>query len=156
MQLVKSRASGRKVYASVNAVATVVLPAAAANVALPSVTIPSDFIPSGSSIARVFAAVSWRKQVDSSALANAVNGAQTIQVRSDAPGTFRDAIDVADDTLATGASASEGGVMLVGDNDLSVEVVGADTYEFQWTLALVDGASITLHDIQTFLLVDYR
>ena len=155
MQLTKRRIAGRRVFPSVNVVATVVLNAVATNVALPNVTIPADFIPSGTSIARVTATLFWRKQVDSSGFANAVDGAQTIQVRSDAPGTFRNAIDIADNALATVASASEGGVMLVGDNDLSVEVVGADTYEFQWTLALVDGASLTLHDVQTCLMVDF-
>ena len=134
---------------------TVVLPSVAANVALPSVTIPDDFLPPGANINRVTAGFAWRKQVDSSALANAVNVAQNIQVRSDAPGTFVDAINIADNSLATDASATEGGEMLLGDEDISGEVDEADTYEFQWTDADVDGASLTLHDVQTYLLVDY-
>lgn len=129
-----------------------VLPAVAANVALPSVTIPAGVLQGR--ITRVVAGVSWRKQVDSSGVANAVNGAQTIQVRSDAPGTFRNAVNIADGALSTAASGTEGGSMLIGDNDIKVEVTGADTYEFQWTNAAVDGASLTLHDVQTFLFVE--
>ncbi len=93
--------------------------------------------------------------MDSSAVANAVNVAQNIQVRSDAPGTFRNAIAVPDNSLATGASGTDGGVLLMGALDISVEVVGEDTYEFQWTLADVDGDNLTLHDVQTYLIVEY-
>lgn len=147
-------ASGRLVFPSAIS-ATVVLPATAANLALPSVTIPANSLPIGAAIKRVLAGMSWRKQVDSSGLANAVNVAQNIQVRSDAPGTFRNAIAVPDNALATAASGTDGGVLLIGALDISVEVVGADTYEFQWTLADVDGNNLTLHDVQTYLIVEY-
>jgi hypothetical protein len=30
-----------------------------------------------------------------------------------------------------------------------------DTYEFQWQNALVDGASLTLHDFQTYLIIEF-
>ncbi len=146
--------SGRLVFSS-DIAATVVLTSTAANIALPDVVIPAGAIPTGSSISRVLAGISWRKQVDSSGGANAVNVAQDIQVRSDAPGTFRDAINIPDNSLSTDANATDGGILLVGDNDISVEVVGADTYEFQWTLADVDGNNLTLHDFQTHLIVEY-
>lgn len=133
----------------------IVLPAVAASLVLPSVTIESGDLPSGITIARVIAAVSWRKQVDSSAALNAVNGAQQIQVRDDTPGTFRNAISIPDNALETVASATEGGIVLFGAIDISVEVDGVDTYEFQWQNALVDGASLTLHDFQTYLIVEY-
>lgn len=136
--------------------ATVVLTSTAANVSLPSVTLPAGAIPTGAVITRVTAAMAWRKQVDSSSVANAINVAQTIQVRSDAPGTFRDAINIPDNSLATDADATDGGIMLVGDNDISVEVTGPDTYEFQWTLADVDGNNLTLHDFQTYLFVEFE
>ena len=146
--------SGRLVFSSAVA-ATVVLTSTQGDLALPSVTIPANPIPAGSTIRRVLASMSWRKQVDSSAAPNAVNVAQDIQVRSDAPGTFRNAIAIADNALATEASATEGGVMLMGSSDISVEVVGADIYEFQWTDADVDGDNLTLHDVQTHLIIEY-
>ncbi len=150
-QIGTSRGS-RLVYASA-VQPTVVLPAAAASLILPDVVV--DSLPSGITIGRVIAAVSWRKQVDSSGGLNAINTAQQIQVRDDTPGTFRDAITISDNSLETVASATEGGLMLFGDSDISIEVDAVDTYEFQWQNAEVDGASLTLHDFQTYLIVEY-
>jgi len=146
--------SGRLIFAS-DVQATAILPAVANDISLPSVTIPSAAIPTGASISRVLAAVAWRKQVNSDSSANAIVGAQNIQVRSDAPGTWRNAINVADNALETAADATEGGSMLQGDNDIKVEVVGPDTYEFQWASAAVDAASLTLYDVQTYLILEY-
>ena len=143
---------GRLVFAG-PVQATVVLPAVAASLVLPSVNISA--LPAGITIDRVIAAVAWRKQVESSATDNAIDGAQQVQVRSDAPGTFLDAITISDNSLATLASATEGGVMLLGDSDISVEVIGVDTYQFQWQNAQVDGAFLTLHDFQTYLILEY-
>lgn len=143
---------GRLVFAGA-VQATVILPAVAASLVLSSVVVP--VLPNGITIDRVIAAVAWRKQVESSAVDNAIDGAQQIQVRSDAPGVFRDAITISDNSLATLASATEGGLMLLGDSDIAVEVVGADTYQFQWQNAKVDGASLTLHDFQTYLIIEY-
>ena len=97
-------------------------------------------LPAGITINRVIAAIAWRKQVDSSAALNAIDGTQQIQVRDNSPGTFRDAITISDNSMETLASATEGGLMLLGDSDISVEVDGVDTYEFQWELAKVDVA----------------
>lgn len=149
--LVAAGAGGRLVFASA-VQATVVVNATAGNVSLPDVVV---VLPSGITIDRVIAAVSWRKQVESSTSANAVNVAQQIQVRDDTPGTFRNAITIADNSLATAASATEGGQTLLGDSDISAEVDGDDTYNFQWTSADVDGASLTFHDWQCFLIIEY-
>lgn len=130
-----------------------VLPSIAASLPLPSVNL--NRIPPGVTLGAVFAAIAWRKQVDSSAVLNAINGTQFIRVRADTPGTFVNAITMDDNGLETVASAPEGGMMLYGDIDISAEVVGEDIYEFQWELALVDGASLTLHDVQTYLIVEY-
>ena len=147
--------SGRLVFAS-DLQLTVVLGLAAGDKALPSVTIGAGDIPSGASISRVSAAISWRKSVESSSLANAIDGAgQAVQVRDDTPGTWRDAIDTPNDSLPHVADATEAGCMLIGDNDVSIEVTGADTYEFQWNDAEVDGDSLTFYDVQTYLIVEY-
>ena len=147
--------NSRLIFAS-DVQATVTLTSVAADVSLPSVTIPTGSIPVGATINRVVAAIAWRKQVDSSGLENAINVAQTIQVRSDAPGTFRDAINVPDNSLSTAANTTEGGIMFIGDNDISVEVDDPDTYEFQWGSADVDWDNLVLHDVQTFLLLDFK
>ena len=94
--------------------------------------------------------------MDSSSGANVLDGAgQAIQVRADTPGTWRDAIDTPDNSLPNVADATEAGYMLIGDNDVSIEVTGADTYEFQWNDAEVDGDSLTFYDVQTYLIVEY-
>jgi hypothetical protein len=144
--------AGRLVYASAMQ-AVITLTATQQNLALPSVTVD---LPVGLAPFRVFAAVSWRKQVDSSGAENAVNGAaQQIRVRSDTPGTFTNAIAVPDNSLATAASASEGGVVLIGEQDISNEVDADDTYEFQWLNAQVDGNNLALHDFQCLILVEF-
>ena len=147
--------SGRLTFAS-DLQLTIVVGVAAGDKALPSVTIPAGAIPSGASISRVLAAISYRKSVESSAVANAIAGAgQAVQVRDDTPGVWRDAIDTPDNSLPHVASATEAGYMQIGDNDISVEVVGADIYEFQWNDAEVDGDSLTFYDVQTYLIVEY-
>lgn len=146
--------AGRAVYSS-QIQATLVLNAVASDESLPSVTVPSSFVPKGTTIRRVTAAISWRKGVESSGSANAVNVAQNIQVRSDAPGTWRDAIPIPDNALAHAADATEPGSLILGNTDIKVEVTGADIYEFQWENSDVDGASITLHDVQTHLIIDF-
>jgi hypothetical protein len=149
-----SSPSGRLVFVS-DAQPTVVLPAVAANLTLPNVIVPAAAIPNGATIRRVTVGVSWRKQVESSGVTNAIDGDQNVQVRADTPGTWINGVNVDDNTLQTAASATEGGILLMGDNDVSTEVDEADTYNFRWALALVDGASLTLHDVQTYLIVEY-
>lgn len=153
IELTSRVAQGNRLVRGSALVGTVVLPTVAASLVLPSVTIAR--IPAGITIGDVFAAIAWRKQVDSSAVLNALVGTQQIRVRSDAPGTFRDAIEMGNNTLETVASQTEGGMMVFGNADISAEVIGVDTYEFQWQLALVDGASLTLHDVQTYLILEY-
>lgn len=143
--------SGRLLYPS-DGLADIVLPAVAATQSLPSVVVS---LPSEVDIARIIAALGWRKQVDSSGAVNRLDGDQQIQVRSDAPGTWTDAIKVSDNALHTDVSATEGGLLLFGTADLIAEVDESDTYEFQWLSALVDGASLTLYDVQTFLIVEF-
>lgn len=143
---------GRLVFPSDGVQDRVVVNATAGNVSLPSVTVT---LPSGITVNRIVAAVLWRKQVDSSIAANAVNGAQQIQVRSDAPGTWTDAITISDNSLATGANASEGGTSIMGKSDIKDEVDESGTYEFRWKDADVDGASLTFHDWQCFIIVEY-
>ena len=150
-----TRPAGRIVYSS-ELQATVVLNATAGDKSLPSVVLPTNPVPNGTTIHRVTAAISFRKIVESSGSANATVAAQDIQVRSDAPGTYIDAIDFPDNSFPVAASATEGGMMVAGDQDLTSEVDGADTYEFQWDEADCDAASLTFHDWQCHLIVEYR
>lgn len=147
--------AGRKVFSS-EIQATVVVTSTAGNVSLPDVVIPAGFLPPGTALTRVTAAISWRKAVESSGSANAVNVAQNIQVRDDTPGTLTDAINLADNSLAHAANATEGGDTILGEEDIKAEVDGPDTYNFIWEAADVDGDSLTFHDFQTHLIVEYE
>ena len=131
---------------------TVVVNATAADKSLPKVTIT---LQTGRTIDRVTAAFAWRKQVESSGSANAVNVAQKIQIRIDTPGCWVDAITLADNSLATAASATEGGMMILGEINIKSDVAATDGYDFQWENADVDGVSLTFHDVQTYLIIDY-
>jgi hypothetical protein len=133
--------------------ATVVLTASQQNLALPAVTVT---LTEGVTVVRVVAAFAWRKQVDSSSAPNGVNGAnQRVRVRETVSGTFVNAINIPDDSLATGATTTEGGMLIVGTADISGEVNGDGTYEVQWENAQVDGNNLTLHDLQTYLVVEF-
>lgn len=146
---------GGRITRSSNLQATVVIDASAANKSLPSVAVESGALPPNATITRVFAGISWRKQTDSSTSANATVAAQIIEV--DITGGFATtAIDIPDNSFATTGSADEGGFLLVGDNDIKAEVAEGSTTLFQWTAADVDGASLTLQDVQTHLLIEYE
>ena len=146
--------AGQRMFSS-DAQATVVVNAVAADVSLPDVVIPAGAL-TGKTIDRVVMAVSWRKSVESSSLANAVNVAQNLQVRDDSPSAWADAINLADNALAHDADETGPGFMLVGDTDVSGTVDGEDTYETQWENADVDGASLTFHDFQSHLIVYFK
>ncbi len=134
--------------------ATVVVTTTAGDKALPSVTAT---LSSTLTVKRITAAWAWRKAVDSSTSVNAVNGAsQDIQVRSDEPGCWTNAIQVTDNSIHTGASATEGGMLVLGDQSIQSEVDATDVYEFQWNDADVDGNNLTLYDVQTYLIVEYH
>ncbi len=144
--------ASRQVFESDGVQATVVVNATAGDKSMPSISVT---IQANRTVDRVTAAFAWRKQVNSSGSANAVNVAQHIQVRSDAPGCWVNAIGIADNSLSTAASATEGGMMIMGSDDIKGEVAATDIYEFQWDNADVDGASLTFHDVQTYIIVEY-
>lgn len=151
---------GRLVFSS-DLQATVAITDVAGDKALPAVTIPAGAIPPGATISRVLAAVSWRKQVESGAVAGGLNGAQVIEVDKTGGFPAATAINLPDGSLATAASATENGLRVVGDNDLGPnganEVDGADTYEFQWTAAdAATGVALTFQDWQCHLLMEYE
>ena len=143
----------REVFPSTLA-ATVVISATEADVSMPDVIVT---VAAGRTIKRVRAAWAWRKQVDSSGSINAVNGAdQTIQVRDDSPSSWLSAITMSDNSMNTGANATEGGMLMIGVANISATVDGTDIYNFQWVNADMDGASLTFYDVTTYLIVEYN
>lgn len=137
-------------------VETFTVPAVAADTALPDVTIPaagSGGIPAGSTPIRVIAMYKYRKV--SAVAASALTGAQEIQIRTDAPGAWTDAINLIDNQWTLDAGGEEGGDVVFGVIDLSGTVTGADTYNFQLDEAVADSA-LVFKGIQVGLRVWYR
>ncbi len=128
----------------------VAVPAVAADLALPDVVV--NGLPS-SGIQLVVAMFKWRAIENTNVGANKLNGPQTIQVRSDAPGAWTDGINLVDDQFGLAATTREGADIIIGNLDLSGEVVGDGTYNFQWAQALADLADINFNDIQVGLRV---
>lgn len=145
-------------------IASLAIPAAAADLTLSNVVFPAGFLPVDAVVQAIYLMVKWRKQVDSSAAPNAINGAGKawrVKKNGAALADYLEGIVLADNQMATGASATEGGDMIVGDIDVKAEVddVDNETYNVmgeQTTHAdapIVDGASLTLHDVYTGLRV---
>ncbi len=134
---------------------TVVVNATAGDKSLPSIAVPSGLLPTGASMTRALAGFSFRKTVESSTSTNATVVAQVIEV--DITGGFATtAIDIPDNSFHTAGSATEAGMLLLGDNDVKAEVTEGSTTTFQWTAADVDGISLTFHDVQMHLFIDYE
>ena len=148
--------------------ASVAIPAVAADLDFSDIVFPSDFLPSGADIDAVYLILRWRKQVESSTAANAIKGAsKTIRVKKSTGSWGTDdvvAITFADNQLATVGSATEDGDYIVGASDISSEVDDCDgvTYNVRSENTnradsmIVDGASLTLYDVYTGLMVHYR
>mgnify|MGYP001570247954 CR=1 FL=1 len=128
------------------------IPAVAGTLTLPSVTVGD--LPAGATVVRAIAKVKFRAIENTNVAANKLNDAtvaatsQVIQVRSDAPGTWRDAINFVDDQFGVAASTREGGDVLAGSLDIAVEITANDTYEFRYLLALADVAALNWNDVQ--------
>ena len=127
------------------------VPVGPASQALPDVTLAG--IPDTVTIIRAVAIFKFRSVENTNAAANKLDGAQHIQVQDDTPGTWRDAISFVDDQFSLAATTREGGDVAIGDHDISVEVDGNDTYNFQWTNASADLASLNFNDVQVGLRV---
>lgn len=119
----------------------------ATDISLPDVTVAD--LPAGATIIRAIAMFKFRIVRETSAGANALSGAQEIQVRDDSPSAWIDAINFADNQFTLAASAEEGGDVFVGAIDISGTVDGNDTYNFQWDEAIADATGITFSEIQT-------
>ena len=127
--------------------------ATATDTSMPSVVISS--LPSGATVNTVTALVKFRTIEDTSAAANKLSGAQNIQVKKSTSSTWVDAIALVDDLFGIAASTREGGDALIGLTDISAEVTENATYNFQWALAIADGANLNFNDVQTGLRVEY-
>ena len=128
--------------------------ATAGDKSLPTVTVAE--LPAGATIVRAVAMFKFRMVESLYAGANAINVAQHIQVRDDTPGTWRDAISIADNLFTFTEAAREGGDILIGDHDITVEVDGNDDYNFQWASADADQISFQSPSSRVSSIASYR
>lgn len=123
--------------------------------ALPNVTVAD--LPAGAIVVRAIAMMKFRMVENTNAAENSIDhtAAQPIQVRSAAPGTWRDAINFVDEQFKIAATTREGGDVLIGSIDIAVEVDENDTYNFQWLNAKAHLGNLQFNDVATGLRVYY-
>jgi len=132
---------------------TVVVPIAAADQALPDITVAD--LPAGAAVVRVQVMFKFRSLSNAGA-ANKLTNAQEIQIRTDAPGAWTDAINLVDDQFLIAAAAVDSpGDVVMGLINVAATVTGNDTYNLQWDEAIADVAGLTFNDVQVGLKIWY-
>ena len=126
---------------------------AAGDKSLPSVTVAD--LPAGATVIRAIAMFKFRSCEEVSSGVNKLSGAQEIQVKETAAGAYIDAINLVDDQFTLAADAREGGDVFIGAIDVTGEVDGNGTYDFQWDEALADADGIKFNDVQCGLRIWY-
>lgn len=132
---------------------------AGATVALPDITV-SD-LPAGATPVRAIVMFKFRMIENTYAGVNKLNGAtvaltsQVIQIRSDAPTAYVDAINFVDDFFTLASSAREGGDVIIGQVDVAAIVDENDTYNLRWLLARADHDYLQFNDVQMGLRIWY-
>lgn len=128
--------------------------AVAADASLPNIVVAG--LPSGAVVKRCLMEFRHGKRVESGGAGNATVSAQVMSIDSaSGRGSVVTAINVPDNSFHTAANATEYGLPIIGDNDVSAEVTGNGTFYPTWELADVDAASLTFHDVQVGLLIWY-
>jgi len=140
------------------------IPHTAADLDFPSII--TTAVPTGATVTKAYYGFSYSKKVDSSAGANAVNAAsKTIRVNVSTGAWGTDDIvcyTFVNGGLANAASATEGGNILFSTTDVKAKVTGAAltfTFRSEQTnrsdAVTVTGASLTLYDVESWLIVEY-
>jgi hypothetical protein len=132
----------------------VVIPAVAADQALPPIVIAS--IPAGATLKRAIMMIRWRTTENTNGAANALSGAQNIQAKKDVGGAYITAFAFAGGCIAVPITTREGGMSIMGTSDITAQVpANGAQMDFKWTLALAAHASLNLNDVQMGLQLVY-
>lgn len=133
---------------------SVVIPAVAANQALPDVVVAN--IPTGAVVVQAIGLMKFRS-LTNAGNANKLAGDQHVQIQKGGAGGYADCISLVDDELTVAAAAVDApGDVIIGNHNVVAKVTGNDTYNFQWTDAVADVANLTLNDVQTGIRVWYQ
>lgn len=131
----------------------VVLPAVAANQALPDVVVAA--LPTGAVVVRATAIFKYRC-LQNAGLANALNGGQHIQIQKGGAGGYADAVSMVTGQFVVAAAAVDApGDVVQGNINVVAKVSGNDTYNFQWTNANANVAGLTFTDCQMGIRIWY-
>jgi len=131
---------------------TVDLHAVAANETMPSVVLPNIT----GTIVAVYAGFMFMMKEATAAGVIGVDGAQHIQVKESAAGSYVDAISIVDHMFSIADSTREGGGAVIGDHDIVGQVAAFNkTYNFQWTNGKTHVDHLRFSTVQTFLIVTY-
>jgi hypothetical protein len=129
------------------------LTAVAGDKALPDITVAD--LPAGATVVRAIVMFKYRVIENTNAAANKLNGAQDIQIRTNAPGAWNDCINFVDDQFGLAATTREGGDVSIGAIDVAAVVTGNGTYNTQWDEAVADVGNLQFNDVQVGLRVWY-
>lgn len=149
----RKRISKQRPFWCTGSTASITVNNAATDVALLSVTISG--LPSYANIERVRAMFKYRKVENTNAGDNKLNGAQEIQVKETAAGSWTDAINFLDDDIKVDGSITDGGDVVIGSIDVKAEVDGNGTYDFQWDESSSDLDSLLFYSVQVGLVVEW-
>ena len=135
----------------------VTVTATAADFSLGTATFEAGAIPSGAVIRAAYLWVTIREIEDTSASENDVDAADTpaVQVRTDAPGAWSDAILIVDAQWLTPASGTTAGGLILGTIDVKSVVAADDGYDIQFDQLEATGANLLLRDVQAGIVVEY-
>ena len=130
-------------------IAKITLPATTpAPLLLPSVVLPAGAFPAGFTVAQAIPLFKFgmRLNLDGASI-NELSGAQYIQVKKGAGGSYVTCINWADAQLWTDVASPGPGDVRVGFDPGNI--TAADTYHFQWLDAIITGAAgLELHDVE--------
>lgn len=133
--------------------ASVTIPGGAANQALPSVTIPANGL-KGRKIEAAYCHLKYAKARDSSGADNKISGNQYVQVKESVGGSYINGVLIVDDVIFIDVSEGTviGGDVIYGNIDVKAQVSAENlTFNFQWTSAVADGASLILDDVEIII-----
>jgi hypothetical protein len=123
------------------------LPAIAADVALPSITIAN--ISAGATVVKALMFLKFRNVENTNAAVNSVSGAQNIQAQKAVAGAYITGIALAGGEMSVPASTREFGDVIMGTTDISAQVpANGAVMNFKWTSALAAHANLNFNDVQ--------
>jgi len=117
----------------------------AGDVDLPDVVVPA--LPTGYSIYRAIMFIKCRSIEDTSASANQLDGDQNVLIQKGS-GPFANCLQLKSNMFPVSASVVSDGHTVYGEADIKAVVDGAGTYSFKIKMALADGDSLILNEIQ--------